>query len=84
MRKVTLQVPLKAVLMLCIAFDLAVLRVHLDVRYPRFVFHDGVLEALDDRKKMKLLEVLRRYAGYGLQPIITVIESNVNNLSLLG
>ena len=38
--------------LLCIAFDLAVLRGHLDVKFPRFVFHDGIFESLDDRKKV--------------------------------
>jgi len=37
--------------LLCIAFDFAVLRAHLDAKFPRFVFHDGVFESLDDRKK---------------------------------
>ena len=40
--------------LLCIAFDLAVLRAHLDDAFPRFAFHDGVLELLDDRKKKNL------------------------------
>lgn len=40
--------------LLCIAFDLAVLRAHLDDEFPRFVYHDGVLESLDDRKKENL------------------------------
>ncbi len=63
--------------LLCIALDLAVLRAHLDVKYPRFVFHDGVFESLDDRKKQNLLSVIREYAGLGLQPIITLIDSDL-------
>lgn len=63
--------------LLCIAFDLAVLRAHLDTRFPRFVFHDGILESLDDRKKDNLLEVMRRYADLGIQPIITLIDSDL-------
>jgi len=63
--------------LLCIAFDLAVLRVHLDACFPRFVFHDGVLESLDNRKKENLLTVIRRYANLGLQPIITLIDSDL-------
>ncbi|MGE0768388.1 MAG: DUF2326 domain-containing protein [Hyphomicrobiaceae bacterium] len=63
--------------LLCIAFDLAVLRSHLNVRFPRFVFHDGVFESLDDRKKERLLDVIRRLAGEGLQPIITLIDSDL-------
>jgi len=62
--------------LLCIAFDLAVLRAHLDQKFPRFVFHDGVFESLDDRKKANLLAVIRQYADLGLQPIITLIDSD--------
>ena len=63
--------------LLCIAFDLAVLRAHLDEKFPRFVYHDGVFESLDDRKKENLLSVIRRYAEFGLQPIITLIDSDL-------
>lgn len=62
--------------LLCIAFDLAVLRMHLDQKFPRFVFHDGVFESLDDRKKANLLAVIREYADLGVQPIITLIDSD--------
>ena len=63
--------------LLCIAFDLAVLRAHLDDQFPRFVYHDGVFESLDDRKKENLLMVIRRYADLGIQPIITLIDSDL-------
>ncbi len=63
--------------LLCIAFDMAVLRAHLDHKFPRFVYHDGVFESLDDRKKESLLGVIRRYADLGLQPIITLIDSDL-------
>ncbi|WP_422909209.1 DUF2326 domain-containing protein [Pseudomonas sp. MAC6] len=63
--------------LLCIAFDMAVLRAHLDERYPRFVYHDGVFESLDDRKKENLLVVIRRYAELGLQPVVTLIDSDL-------
>lgn len=63
--------------LLCIAFDLAVLRAHLTEKYPRFVYHDGVFESLDDRKKENLLGVLRKYAELGLQQIITLIDSDL-------
>lgn len=63
--------------LLCIAFDLAVLRAHMDDRFPRFVYHDGVFESLDDRKKENLLTVIRRYAELGLQSIITLIDSDL-------
>jgi uncharacterized protein YydD (DUF2326 family) len=63
--------------LLCIAFDLAVLRAHLDDAFPRFAFHDGVFESLDDRKKENLLGVIRRYTALGLQSIITLIDSDL-------
>lgn len=63
--------------LLCIAFDLAVLRAHLDVKFPRFVYHDGVFESLDDRKKENLLAVIRRYADLGIQSVITLIDSDL-------
>lgn len=63
--------------LLCIAFDLALLRAHLDDAFPRFAFHDGVLESLDDRKKVNLLGVIRRYSTLGLQSIITLIDSDL-------
>ena len=63
--------------LLCIAFDLAVLRAHLDNKFPRFVFHDGVFESLDNRKKENLLAVIRQYASLGIQPIITLIDSEL-------
>lgn len=63
--------------LLCIAFDMAVLRAHLDDKFPRFIYHDGVFESLDNRKKKNLLAVIRRYAGLGLQEIITLIDSDL-------
>jgi uncharacterized protein YydD (DUF2326 family) len=63
--------------LLCIAFDLAVLRAHLDQKFPHFVFHDGVFESLDNRKKENLLTVIRRYADLGLQSVITLIDSDL-------
>lgn len=63
--------------LLCIAFDMAVLRAHLNDKFPRFVYHDGVFESLDDRKKENLLSVIREYAELGIQPIITLIDSDL-------
>jgi len=63
--------------LLCVAFDLAVLRAHGGSAFPQFVVHDGVFETLDNRKKENLLEVLRKYADLGLQPIVTAIDSDL-------
>jgi uncharacterized protein YydD (DUF2326 family) len=67
--------------LLCVAFDLAVTRARLDGQYPRFVFHDGIFESLDDRKKQNLLEVLRSYAKLGIQHIITLIDSDLPTIA---
>jgi len=61
--------------LMCIAFDLAMLRTYLDVPFPRFVYHDGALEQLDPRKREKLIGVFRQYAELGLQPIIPLLDS---------
>lgn len=63
--------------LLCISFDMAVLRAHISDKFPRFVYHDGVFESLDDRKKENLLTVIRRYAAFGLQSVITLIDSDL-------
>lgn len=63
--------------LLCIAFDLAVLRAHLHNKFPRFVFHDGVFESLDDRKKVNLFHVSQTYTNLGIQHIITLIDSDL-------
>jgi uncharacterized protein YydD (DUF2326 family) len=63
--------------LLCIAFDLAVLRTYQTEKFPHFVFHDGVFESLDNRKKENLLSVLREYTTIGIQAIITLIDSDL-------
>ena len=63
--------------LLCIAFDMALLRAYLDDQFPRFVYHDGVFESLDDRKKENLLTVIRDYADLGVQSVITLIDSDL-------
>jgi len=67
--------------LLCAAFDLSVLRVHLNQNFPRFVYHDGIFESLDDRKKENLLNVIRRYTDYGIQNMITLIDSDLPVIS---
>jgi uncharacterized protein YydD (DUF2326 family) len=62
--------------LLCIAFDMALLRAYLDHKFPRFVYHDGVFESLDPRKKQDLLSEIRKYTDMGIQSIITLIDSD--------
>jgi uncharacterized protein YydD (DUF2326 family) len=63
--------------LLCIAFDLALIRAYLDEKFPRFVYLDGALEALDPRKQEKLIGVFREYASIGLQPILSLLDSDL-------
>jgi len=49
----------------------------LEVKFPRFVFHDGAFESLDDRKKENLLAILHQYADLGIQSVITLIDSDL-------
>lgn len=63
--------------LLCIAFDLALLRSNLDVPFPRFVYHDGALEQLEPRKRDRLIGVLRSYADLGIQPIISLLSTDL-------
>jgi uncharacterized protein YydD (DUF2326 family) len=63
--------------LLCIAFDMALLRAHLDQQFPRFVYHDGFFESLDTRKKENLLAVIREYANLGIQSVVTLIDSDL-------
>lgn len=60
--------------LLCVAFDLAIIRAHLNGAFPRFVFHDGIFELLDPRPKLNLLDSVRSYADLGIQSIITVMD----------
>ncbi len=61
----------------CIAFDLALLLGYLDQNFYRFAYHDGIFEALDDRKKRKLLDLmLETSENFGIQHIITCINSD--------
>lgn len=63
--------------LLCIAFDMAILRAHLNKKFPRFVYHDGVFETLDPRKKANLLGVIRKYDALGIQALITLIDTDM-------
>jgi uncharacterized protein YydD (DUF2326 family) len=63
---------------LCMAFDLAVLMTYSKRSFYRFVYHDGALEALDDRKKINFLNEVRKICReYDLQYIMTLIDSDL-------
>lgn len=64
--------------LLCAAFDIALLETYADASFYRFVYHDGILEGLDNRKKMRFLNVVREFCGeFGLQYIMTVIDADL-------
>lgn len=64
--------------MLCISFDLAVLVAYYKNSFYRFVYHDGALEGLDNRKKINFINIARRYCiENNLQYIFTSIEHDI-------
>lgn len=64
--------------LLCVAFDMALLIHYSKHSFYRFVYHDGVLEGLDDRIKQRLLNVTQRLCKeYNLQYILTLIDSDI-------
>jgi uncharacterized protein YydD (DUF2326 family) len=64
--------------LLCIAFDIAILIYYSNMYFYRFVYHDGSLEALDNRKKVKYISIIKNIcADYGLQYILTTIDSDL-------
>jgi len=64
--------------LLCMAFDLSLLIHYSTKSFYRFAYHDGALEALDDRKKLNFLSVIRKICrDYKLQYILTMIDSDL-------
>lgn len=63
--------------LVCALFDLALLRCHSGSRFFDFVYHDGVLEGLDDRRKVLYLQLVRDELKRGsLQYILTAISDD--------
>ena len=66
---------------LCAAFDTALLQFYSQNSFYKFVYHDGVLDSLDIRKKEKYIEHIREMANQSnIQYILTVIESETYDL----
>jgi uncharacterized protein YydD (DUF2326 family) len=64
--------------LLCMAFDLSLLIYYSKNSFYRFVYHDGILEGLDSRIKIRLLEKVKSICDqYNIQHIITLIDSDV-------
>jgi len=63
---------------LCMAFDLALLIHYSDQSFFRFVYHDGILEGLDDRVKIRLLDKVKEICNaYDIQYILSLIDSDI-------
>lgn len=64
--------------LLCVAFDLSLLINYSDKSFYRFVYHDGVLEGLDDRIKIRYINLVKEFCRkYDLQCIVTLIDSDL-------
>ena len=63
---------------LCMGYDLAVILSYSGEDFIRFIYHDGGLETLDERKKKEFLEYVRSLPSLlGIQYILTVIDSDM-------
>lgn len=59
-------------------FDITLLLLYKNEDFYKFVYHDGLLESLDDRVKLKLIDTWRKASEkYGLQFIISVLDSDL-------
>ena len=65
--------------LLCMAFDLAVNKVYMEKNYTHFIYHDGFLEKLDNRKKEKFIKLVRDMSKDNFQYIGTLIDSELPN-----
>lgn len=63
---------------MCAAFDLSVLAAYSDRSFFRFVYHDGIFEGLDPRKKRLFINTVRRYCqSFNIQYIFSSIEADI-------
>jgi uncharacterized protein YydD (DUF2326 family) len=64
--------------LLCACFDLALLSHYSASSFYRFVYHDGIFEGLDNRIKVRLLNLVREVSKTkGIQYILTVIDTDL-------
>jgi len=64
--------------LLCALFDLSLLKTFSDKAFFHFVYHDGVFEGLDNRKRVTLLDTINEYCQtHNIQYILSVIESDL-------
>ena len=66
---------------LCIAFDLSILINHSDESFFRFVYHDGALEQLEDKRKSALLKTVRHVcAEHNIQYMFSALSEELENV----
>ena len=64
--------------LLCVAFDLSTLINYSENSFYKFVYHDGVLEGLDDRIKVRYVNLVKTLSEkYDFQYILTLIDSDI-------
>ncbi len=64
--------------LLCMLFDLAILRTYANNNFYHFVYHDGIFEGLDNRKKTTLLNVIKETCQlYKIQYLLSVIDTDL-------
>jgi len=64
--------------MLAACFDLTLLIEYSSRKFYRFAYHDGIFEGLDNRRKVSLLNMIRKACEKsGIQYILTVIDSDL-------
>lgn len=64
--------------LLCMSFDLALLIHQHQNSFFRFAYHDGILEGLDNRVKIRLFEKIKSICvDFNIQHILTVIDSDL-------
>lgn len=64
--------------LLCALFDVSVLKALEEKSFYHFVYHDGILEGLDDRVKIRFLKLISEVISSGkVQYILSVIDSDL-------
>ena len=64
--------------LLCALIDLALLTTYSSESFYHFVYHDGIFEGLDTRKRRVLLQLIREIAAkYHIQYMLSTIDSDL-------
>ena len=64
--------------LLCACFDLAVIKNYMNKSFYRFIYHDGCLESLDPRKRVKYLRLVKHISQkYNIQYILTSLSTDI-------